>query len=85
MVRLRCSSIRLCCSRTPYCLLFEFADKEGERFQVASARWPWRFMMEANLSFRDAADECLPNTVYRSKKDECRCLTTGMSCAAAIS
>src|SRR5437588_9596124 len=35
-------------------LLFELADKEDERFQVAAARWHARFVLEANLPLRDA-------------------------------
>lgn len=35
-------------------LLYEMADKEDERFQVAAARWHARFVLEANLPLRDA-------------------------------
>lgn len=35
-------------------LLFEFADKDDERFQVAAARWHARFVLEANLPLREA-------------------------------
>jgi len=35
-------------------LLFEMADKEDERFQVAAARWHARFVVEARLPLRDA-------------------------------
>ncbi len=35
-------------------LLFELADKEDERFQVAAARWHARFVLEAKLPLRDA-------------------------------
>ena len=35
-------------------LLYEMADKEDERFQVAAARWHARFVLEAGLTLRDA-------------------------------
>lgn len=35
-------------------LLFELADREDERFQVAAARWHARFVLEAELPLRDA-------------------------------
>ena len=35
-------------------LLFELADKEDERFQVAAARWHARFVLEARLPLREA-------------------------------
>ena len=35
-------------------LLFELADREAERFQVAAARWHARFVLEAELPLRDA-------------------------------
>jgi hypothetical protein len=35
-------------------LLFEMADREDERFQLAAARWHARFVLEANLPLRDA-------------------------------
>jgi hypothetical protein len=35
-------------------LLFEMADREDERFQVAAARWHARFVLEARLPLREA-------------------------------
>jgi hypothetical protein len=35
-------------------LLFEVADREDERFQVAAARWHARFVLEARLPLREA-------------------------------
>jgi hypothetical protein len=35
-------------------LLFELADREDERFQVAAARWHARFVLEAELPLREA-------------------------------
>lgn len=35
-------------------LLFELADREDERFQVAAARWHARFVLEAQLPLREA-------------------------------
>ena len=35
-------------------LLFELADREDERFQLAAARWHARFVLEAGLPLRDA-------------------------------
>jgi len=35
-------------------LLFEMADREDERFQVAAARWHARFVLEAKLPLREA-------------------------------
>ena len=35
-------------------LLFEMADKEDKRFQVAAARWHACFVLEANLPLREA-------------------------------
>jgi hypothetical protein len=35
-------------------LLFEMADQEDERFQVAAARWHARFVLEAKLPLREA-------------------------------
>ena len=35
-------------------LLFELADREDERFQVAAARWHARFVLEALQPLRDA-------------------------------
>ena len=35
-------------------LLFELADTEDERFQLAAARWHARFVLEANLPLREA-------------------------------
>jgi hypothetical protein len=34
--------------------LFELADREDERFQLAAARWHARFVLEAGLPLRDA-------------------------------
>lgn len=34
-------------------LLFELADQEDERFQLAAARWHARFVLEAELPLRD--------------------------------
>jgi hypothetical protein len=35
-------------------LLYEMADRDDERFQVAAARWHARFVLEAKLPLRDA-------------------------------
>ena len=35
-------------------LLFEMADREDERFQLAAARWHARFVLEAKLPLREA-------------------------------
>lgn len=35
-------------------LLFEMADREDERFQLAAARWHARFVLEAGLPLREA-------------------------------
>lgn len=35
-------------------LLFELADREDERFQLAAARWHARFVLEANLPLRES-------------------------------
>lgn len=35
-------------------LLFELADREDERFQLAAARWHARFVLQAMLPLRDA-------------------------------
>ena len=35
-------------------LLFELADREDERFQLAAARWHARFVLEAGLPLREA-------------------------------
>lgn len=34
--------------------LFEMADREDERFQIAAARWHARFALEAELTLREA-------------------------------
>jgi hypothetical protein len=35
-------------------LLYEMADKDDERFQLAAARWHARFVLEAKLPLREA-------------------------------
>ena len=35
-------------------LVFELADREDERFQLAAARWHARFVLEAGLPLREA-------------------------------
>lgn len=35
-------------------LLFELADREDQRFQLAAARWHARFVLEAQLPLREA-------------------------------
>jgi hypothetical protein len=35
-------------------LLFEMADREDERFQLAAARWHARLVLEAGLPLREA-------------------------------
>jgi hypothetical protein len=35
-------------------LVFELADREDERFQVAAARWHARLVLEAKLPLREA-------------------------------
>jgi adenosylmethionine-8-amino-7-oxononanoate aminotransferase len=35
-------------------LVFELADREDERFQLAAARWHARFVLEAGLLLREA-------------------------------
>lgn len=35
-------------------LMFELADREDERFQLAAARWHARFVLEAGLPLREA-------------------------------
>ena len=35
-------------------LLFELADREDERFQLAAARWHARFVLEGDLPLREA-------------------------------